>query len=252
MGGGFTPPPGGIVPGPAMGAGAVGPAWSPTDALGFGWNVVTKRFGAVAIPIAVAVFVYFVPSYLVNFAASFTISLLDQRGVVDHSLAPFAALGASGVGVIVSMVVGSYMAGGICNIGLKAARGQPTTVGDGFAGGRFFVPTLVAMILFSIAYIIGIALCIVPGVIVGIGLCLYEPIIVDQGLSGVDALKKSWELTKGHRVNILIFGILCFFVEFAGILACGIGLFLVAIPVIVVSACWVYLRIKGEAVPEPA
>jgi uncharacterized membrane protein len=240
------------MPAHAMGAGAVGPAWTPMEALGFGWNVVTKRFGAVAVPIAIGVIVYAIPSYIVNFAASFTISLLDQRGVIDHTLAPVATLSASGLGFILSLVIGSYMAGGICNVSLKAARGQPAAVGDVFAGGRYFVQFLVAMILFSIAYAIGLVLCVVPGVIVGLGLCLYGSIIVDQDVSGVDALKKSWEMTKGHRVNLLIFGIICFFVYLAGFLACVFGAFLVSVPVIAVALAWIYLRIKGEAVPEPA
>jgi len=35
-------------------------------------------------------------------------------------------------------------------------------------------------------------------------------------------------------------------VAVAGVLACGLGLYLVAVPVIVVASAYIYLKLKGE------
>jgi uncharacterized membrane protein len=67
----------------------------------------------------------------------------------------------------------------------------------------------------------------------------------------VDALKKSWEMTKGHKMTIFIVGLIGFFVFLAGALACGIGALLVSFPMAIVAGGWLYLKIKGEPVTEP-
>jgi uncharacterized membrane protein len=231
--------------------GASEPAWSPMDALGFGWNVVTKRFSTVALHLALGLFVTFFFLYVFIFGGSFTAAFLTERGVVDRDVGDVVRLASFGAGSIVWLIVLSFMLGGLASTALKAARGQPTSFGDPFSGGRYFVPSLVASIVGSIAYTIGAALCIVPAFIVGTGLVLYPVLIVDQGLSGVDALKRSWEMTKGHRLNIFLFWLISIFVILAGELACFFGVFLISYPLLLVAGAWIYLRIKGEGVPQP-
>jgi uncharacterized membrane protein len=62
----------------------------------------------------------------------------------------------------------------------------------------------------------------------------------------MDALKKSWEMTQGHKLNIFVFGLLAIGVVIAGYIACFIGALLVSVPVLVVAAAYIYLSIKGE------
>jgi uncharacterized membrane protein len=225
--------------------------WTPMEALSFGWNVVSKRFATVALPLAVGFLANAILANLVSVGGGAVVGVLADRGVIDRSVAPIASMSVSGFGGLVSFLVASYMLGGITNTALKAARGQPTSFGDPFSGGPFFVQFLVALIVGGIASAIGFALCIVPGVILALGISLQAYLIVDQGLSGVDALKKSWEMTKGQRLNIFLFGVLAVVVYLAGILACVLGALLVSAPVLMVAFAWVYLRIKGEPVPEP-
>jgi uncharacterized membrane protein len=221
------------------------------DAIGFGWKVVTKRFSTVALPLALGIVVYAVLANGVSLGGGFAVGFLTERGLLDSSLAPIASMSVSGFGAIFSFVVASFMLGGLTSTALKAARGQPTSFGDPFSGGRFMVPFLVALIVGTIAVSIGMVLCLVPGIILSIGLCFQGCLIVDQNLAGVDALKKSWEMTKGHKLNIFIFGLLGFCVYLAGVLACGLGALLISAPLLFVALAWIYLRIKGEAVPEP-
>ena len=69
----------------------------------------------------------------------------------------------------------------------------------------------------SIVVVLGSILCLVPGIIVGLGISQYSYLVVDQGLGGVDALKKSWEMTNGHKMNLFLFGLLAFLVVIAGV-----------------------------------
>jgi uncharacterized membrane protein len=213
---------------------------------------VTKRFTTVALPLAVAIFVQGLLANIVSGGGSFAIALMAEQGLLDPDILAIANIGVSSVGGIFSLLVSAYMSGGIVATGLKAARGQPISFGDPFSGGRYFGAMFVGLLAFGIVVFIGSLLCLVPGLILAFGLCLYQPLIVDQGLSGVDALKKSWEMTKGHKVTIFILGVIGFFVFLAGALACGIGALLISAPMAVVAGAYLYLRIKGEPVVEPA
>ena len=96
------------------------------------------------------------------------------------------------------------------------------------------------------AVLIGLVLCVVPGYIVLFGLSLYSYVLVDQGLPGIDSLKKSWEMTKGHKVNLFVMALLSILVVIGGVIACGIGVLLGSMPILLIANAYAYLRIKGE------
>lgn len=71
---------------------------------------------------------------------------------------------------------------------------------DGFT--TRFVQSMVAGVLGSIAITIGLILLIVPGIIVAIGLQMTFLIMIDnKDITGIDALKASWDLMNGHKWN---------------------------------------------------
>jgi uncharacterized membrane protein len=161
-----------------------------------------------------------------------------------------ASLLPAGGGLVLALI-GLYLAGGFVTLALKAARGQPTGFGDLFSGGRYFGRFLVMGILYGILVFIGSLLCIIPGYILQYGLSLAAFLIVDQDQSGVDSLKRSWEMTKGHKVSIFIFNLIGIAVMIAGELACLIGVLLVSVPMFLIGNAYIYLRIKGENPPAP-
>jgi uncharacterized membrane protein len=224
-------------------AGVAG-SWSPTEAIGFGWNALTKNFVGVALPIAVAAIVAALPGQAITglYAALATV----VADLVEPSFIGILGYIVQGVSSLVGLFVGAFIAGGMASFSLKVARGQPASFGDVFSGGRYFGRMLVATLGFYVAFLIGLVLCVIPGYIVMLGLSMYTFLVVDQGLPGIDALKKSWEMTKGHKVNIFVYGLLAILVVIAGVLACGIGVLLGSYPVLMIGFSYIYLKIKGE------
>ncbi len=239
-----------MIPG-TVGAPPPGAGWSPVEPWAFAWRVVSKRFTTVALPIAVAVFAQGLLSQIVGTGGGIVIGVLGQQGVIEQSVQSILSIVASSVGGIVSLLVSAFMMGGLATTALKAARGQPTSFGDPFSGGRYFGQMFVAELAVFVCVFLGALLCLVPGIIVGLGTCLYALALVDRNLAGIEAAKQSWEMTKGHRMNIFVFALIGLGVFFAGVLACGIGALLVSMPMGYVGLAAVYLRIKGEPVTEP-
>lgn len=75
------------------------------------------------------------------------------------------------------------------------------------SGFNRFVETMVAGLLYVIIVCIGLCLLIVPGIIAAIGLSMTFIIMADNpNISGVDAIKKSWEIMKGNKTDYFLFG----------------------------------------------
>jgi uncharacterized membrane protein len=218
--------------------------WSPTEAIGFGWNALMKNFVGVSLPIAVALFVLVLPVGIVSSLTGFLVRIAIDY--VDSSFIQlFNGLVQAAVGGVF-IFVNSYIAGGICEFALKVARGQPASFGDVFSGGKYFGAMFVGWIGFSVAVGIGFLLLCVPGYIVEFGLWPFAFVIVDQKLGGIDALKKAWAMTTGHKLSIFVFWLLSILVIIAGELACGIGVLLVSFPVLTLATAHMYLTLKGE------
>lgn len=94
-----------------------------------------------------------------------------------------------------------------------------------FKGFDRFVETLIAGILISVAASVGFALLIVPGIIVCLGFSMTFYIMADDAnISGIDALKMSWNMMDGQKMNLF-----CLWLRFIGwmllcLITCGIGL----------------------------
>lgn len=220
-----------------------GTTWSPGEAWSFAFAMVTKRFVPVIVPMIVGFLAIMIPVIIANVGAQVATTIIAD--VLDESVAAFAAMGFSLILQVIGYVVQMFILGGMAATALKAVRGQPVSYGDVFSGGRYFGAMLVSSILFGIATTLGLLLCVVPGVILYLGLGLYSFAVVDEGLSGVDSVKRSWELTLGHKLNIFLFWLISVLVAIAGALACGVGIFVVG-PMLFIGQAYIFLRLKGE------
>ncbi len=68
-----------------------------------------------------------------------------------------------------------------------------------------FVSFLILSIVVGINIAIGSILLIIPGIIASIGLMFYQEVAADNPEMGcMDVMKKSWEITKGHKMDLFV------------------------------------------------
>lgn len=122
---------------------------------------------------------------------------------------------------------------------LRLVRGQHFELGDLLEIRRFFIPLILSGLIVGFVTTLGTMACIIPGFILAFGLIFTSLVVIDTGLGPVEAVKACWKLTDGHKVDIFLFMIVSFFINFAGALMCGLGL-LVTVPVTLGASVYYY------------
>ena len=140
---------------------------------------------------------------------------------------------------------------GFCVFFLRLIRNQELSYGQLFDGYRDFVRIFLTELIAYLAIGIGFLLLIVPGIILGCGLVMTSFVLEDDpNIAYLDALKKSWAMTKGHKADLF-----WLFISFIGwiILCCltlGIGL-LFLYPYMQSALAHAYEDLKAEYDEKP-
>lgn len=237
--GGFEPPPGPPPPGASL-------AWSPTDAIAFGWNAISKDFAAVALPIAAATFLMSLPSMLLDGVSGVLRAALIGSGSMSESSSDWIKIFVMPFSFALTLATQAYFLGGIVRFSLRVARGEKPTFFDLLSAGPSFVPLVIGQLLFLAGVMLGLLLCAVPAVIFALGCQFFWHFVVDGGVPPVDALQSSWKLTQGHKVQLALLALLTLGVVLLGMAACCVGAFLVSAPVASLASAYVYLKLRGE------
>ncbi len=132
----------------------------------------------------------------------------------------------------VSPLFGGIISGGYYYFILLRIRGQPTTVGDAFAGfTKAFLSLLVAGLLMSIFITVGMFCLLLPGIYLAVAYSFTPILAVDRGLGFWEAMERSRKAVT--RQWWRVFGLLLLSIPFVllGFAALGVGIF-VALPLI--------------------
>ena len=114
---------------------------------------------------------------------------------------------------------------------------------------RLVVPYLLAALLFSLMVTIGLVLLIVPGIIVIVVFGFYGFHIVDTGDSNpISALRRSAEITRGHRLQLFLFGLVLLGINLLGILLLVIGV-LITSGISLLAVAYAYRHLAGVSSP---
>lgn len=105
------------------------------------------------------------------------------------------------VAAAISGIVNIFVDMGLLNVQLKVVHGERARVADLFSRRGVVINYFLGSVLFNILKFGGLLCFIVPGVIVTVALPFYSFFIVDKGLGPVQALKASWVLTRGARLD---------------------------------------------------
>jgi uncharacterized membrane protein len=147
-------------------------------------------------------------------------------GVLGTFVYLIVAGASSMVPVAGSIILSGPLAIGFATFAMKLSREGDTDIEHIFSGFKQFGQSVVAYLLYIIAVLAGCILLIIPGIIIGLGLSQTFFIMADKpGISGVDALRESWDIMDGRKGEYFVFSlrfigwsILCVFTLLIGFL----------------------------------
>lgn len=172
-------------------------------------------------------------------------------------------VGANLIGFIVFLVligVEIFLHGGFLKILLKMVDGGKPVINELWSNGRYFKELLVVWLailgirlIFSFISMLGISLpfgniisLVVALVTIYIALRLWfaNYYVVDKNMKGVDAIKASWDKTRGSVLVLFVAFLLLIVLNFVGFLALLVGLF-VTIPLSYIAVTVTYRKFQS-------
>ena len=120
---------------------------------------------------------------------------------------------------------------------LKAVRGESFRVQDMFFAYQQFGNVLLANILVCLIVIAGFIMLIVPGIIFACKLSFVPYLVMDEKMEAAEAIRKSWEMTKGYSWTIFWMGVTSIFVFIGGLICFIVGIFPAMIWISMAFAC---------------
>jgi uncharacterized membrane protein len=106
---------------------------------------------------------------------------------------------------------------------LKAVRNEPFEVKDMFLSFENYLNVVLANLLVSVIITLGLFILIVPGIIFACKLAFVKYLVLDRKMDPVEAVKTSWEMTRGHAVEIFLLGLLAIPLIIAGMICLFVG-----------------------------
>jgi uncharacterized membrane protein len=138
--------------------------------------------------------------------------------------------------VLFGIAYGIFVAGpidyGAKWVFLKAVRGERIEVRDIFITfQRNYWNVIIANVVVGIIIGLGIVMLIVPGIIFACRLAFVPYLVVDREMDVMDALRVSWDMTRGYGWQIFLMGLLAIPVVLLGLICLFVG--------VIVSVMWI-------------
>jgi hypothetical protein len=157
-----------------------------------------------------------------------------------------------GVGRLVTLVFGFALWGGLDLLFLKRLRGQSADIGTAFSSfSTAFVPLMLACLVAHVLTALGLLLCILPGIYLFVAWWMFTPLLVlDKGLDFWPAMECSRKVVTQHWWTCFALCLLTVIVWLAGLLACGLGMF-ITLPIAIGASVYAYEDIFGVRASAP-
>jgi uncharacterized membrane protein len=186
----------------------------------------------------------YVPPAQVNVAVGRWIDQGWQLVKQDLGLWVVMAILFSLIGGAVPVVLQGPLMAGFAIAAMKKMLTGRVEIGDLFKGFDFFVPSLVACLLYSIFAGLGVVLCILPVFWVVTVYQFMYLFIVDKRMDFWPAMEASRAVIAKDFWGFLMFWLACALLNLLGVLACIVGVF-VTIPITMVATVAAYRDVVG-------
>jgi hypothetical protein len=157
--------------------------------------------------------------------------------------------------VMFAIAYGVFVAGpiqyGTNWVFLKAVRGERIEIRDMFiVFQKNYWNAVIAKIVVGVIVGLGIVMLIVPGIIFACRLAFVPYLVVDREMDVMDALRVSWDMTRGHGWQIFLMGFLAIFIVIAGLVLLFVGVFISMMWISAAFAAMYHAVELREGIPE--
>lgn len=211
------------------------------DILSASWAKFKDHMGLALGAVIVAAILQNIP----YFALVILLEIAEQGGN-DEAMAALMIV-AMPVLLLLFIAATAYFTGGTIRVMLNIVRDRDPRFTDLFSLTPWgSLSMLIAGFLGFLCYMVGIFLCIVPGVIVLLMWMPFPFLIVEEGLGPLASLSEAKRLTDGSKLNVFLIGLVGYGILLAGMMACYVGL-LFALPLWWIMLTELYVRLKARA-----
>jgi membrane-anchored glycerophosphoryl diester phosphodiesterase (GDPDase) len=189
--------------------------FSKSEAIKFGWDTTTGNLGLMVMALVI-------------------IAAIGVMPVVASD---------SWVVMVVAWVFDIVVGMGIVRMTLRFVDGGKGELADLFSAIPLIPKYLIASIVVGIGVSIGFVLLILPGIYLSVRWYMYPWVLVDKEVGPFEALRQSWEMTRGSFWNLFLLGFLLCLINILGAMALLLGLF-VTIPLSVVAIGYAYRHLE--------
>ena len=196
------------------------------------------------------IWVYFVELLVVSIiyaVLSGPISVFQWN--VDHFewfIVPLAMFGIA-YGIFVAGPIGY----GVNWVFLKAVRGERIEIKDAFiVFQKNYWNAVIANIVVGVIVGLGIVMLIVPGIIFACRLAFVPYLVVDREMDVMDALRVSWDMTRGYGWQIFFMGFLAIFIVIGGLICLFVGVFISIMWITAAFAVIYHAVVSKNGIPE--
>jgi hypothetical protein len=213
-------------------------AYSPTEAIGYGW----KKFTASPTTLLVPTLVVGLGVILV----AVVVRLVVVGGMTDSGSSLGTVLIAAAISSAITTLITQILTAGLYKGGAAVADGRGFSLGDLFEGWDK-MQVLVAAVIIGALTLVGTVLCYFPALIVAYFTQFTLLFIVDKHMSATEAIGASFRLCTNNFGPTILFYLLAIVTIIVGAILCLVGL-LVAVPIVLVGLAYTFRRLQGEPV----
>ncbi len=150
---------------------------------------------------------------------------------------------------LISIVIScAFMLGYVKNL-FQTLDGEEPQFSAYGSQSRKIVTYFAASLVYSIAVGIGLILLVIPGIYLAIRLQFFTQFIVEEDCGITESLKRSWQLTEGQVMPLLLLLLAMIGTALVGCILFIIGLF-IAIPLIYMMQCYAFRKLNTISANE--
>jgi uncharacterized membrane protein len=199
-----------------------------TEAIQFGWNTLRENF------------VFFLKLMLLLIAIGMLPAFLVQQLIV--AVGPALGFPLQFLLFVWQLILSM----GLLKICLKLYDHEAVQLSDLWSCISHALDYLVANFLYTVIFLAGLALLIVPGLIWGVQFLFSGYLVVDKGARVMQALKGSSLITRGAKWGLAAFVLVIIAMNLVGLLFLGVGIF-ITLPISALAGVYAYRKLLEQS-----